>query len=68
MKRTTKQIIVTLSMTGAMFFFYHIHSMLFVDVFVMTEEQYARAAQEIVNGSLPLSPCATNTTTGCPPK
>jgi len=65
MKRKTKQTITTIFVLGTMFFFYSIYTRLFAGEVIMTEEQYARAAQEIVNNSPPSSQCAANSPVDC---
>lgn len=51
MKRKTKQIVIV----GIMFSVYSIYSNFFAVIYPMTDEQYAREAQKIVNDNL--APC-----------
>ncbi|WP_371377016.1 hypothetical protein [Sporomusa aerivorans] len=58
MKRKAKQVVMTISIMGVMFSFYTLYYSFLADIFyTMTDEQYAREAQKIVNGTF--SPCQT---------
>lgn len=59
MKRKTKQIGIAACILGIMFSCYHIVFSWFGGFVTMTDEEYARAAQELVDNSL--LPCPTST-------
>jgi hypothetical protein len=59
MKRKALQAVIATFIVGATFFFCNICSILH-DLSPMSEQEYAREAQNIVNGILPCQPRKTN--------
>lgn len=62
--KKTEQVFIAVFIWGIMFSFYHICSNLLADVIPMTDEEYARAAQELVSKSLLPCQASTDISTG----